>query len=278
MIGSLTARCGRRRWSAVGLDSGGEGNTLRTERRRSGGLARCPELGTRAIGGRTGRSVAEYRRHVPERVPGGLDRVRTAELIGALSLATDLGIGVPLEDGLHSTLIAMRLAERLGIDPETASQTYFGCLLFYVGCTAVAEVEARIFGEDHALTTYGAPSRFGSRPEMMAGLLRAVALRVAVRFPEPCSSGVASLSWRRRSGNRSQRSARWRRCSPTASAYHRQLERCSLTAPSVGTGMANRGERAVRRSHCRCSGTYGSASPTETSKSSSPSVASRSTT
>jgi len=52
---------------------------------------------------------AEYRRHVPERTPGGLDRVRTAELIGALSLATDLGIGVPLEYGLHSTLIAMRL-------------------------------------------------------------------------------------------------------------------------------------------------------------------------
>jgi HD-GYP domain-containing protein (c-di-GMP phosphodiesterase class II) len=112
---------------------------------------------------------------VPERVPGGLDRVRTAELIGALSLATDLGIGVPLEYGLHSTLIAMRLGERLGIDPETASQTYFGCLLFYVGCTAGADVEARIFGADHALTTYGAPSRFGSRPEMMAGLLRAVA-------------------------------------------------------------------------------------------------------
>jgi HD-GYP domain-containing protein (c-di-GMP phosphodiesterase class II) len=112
---------------------------------------------------------------VPEQTPGCLDRVRTAELIGALSLATDLGIGVPLEYGLLSTLIAMRLGERLGIDSETASQTYFGCLLFYVGCTASAEIEARIFGEDHALTTYGVPSRFGSRPEMIAGLLRAVA-------------------------------------------------------------------------------------------------------
>jgi hypothetical protein len=79
---------------------------------------------------------------VPEQTPGCLDRVRTAELIGALSLATDLGIGVPLEYGLLSTLIAMRLGERLGVDSETASQTYFGCLLFYVGCTASAEIEA----------------------------------------------------------------------------------------------------------------------------------------
>ena len=31
--------------------------------------------------------------------------------MAALSLATDLGIGVPLEHGLQSTLVAMRLAE-----------------------------------------------------------------------------------------------------------------------------------------------------------------------
>ena len=63
-------------------------------------------------------------------------------MIAALSLATDLGIGVPLEHGLHSTLFAMRLGERLGVDSETASQTFYACLLFYVGCTADAEAAA----------------------------------------------------------------------------------------------------------------------------------------
>lgn len=101
--------------------------------------------------------------------------MRTAEVIAALSLATDLAIGVPLEHGLHSTLLAMRLAERLGIDDDTASDTYYACLLFYVGCTAGAEAEAEIFGGDYALTTYGAPVRFGSRPEMMTGIMRAIA-------------------------------------------------------------------------------------------------------
>jgi HD-GYP domain-containing protein (c-di-GMP phosphodiesterase class II) len=103
------------------------------------------------------------------------DRVRAAEVIAALSLATDLGIGVPLEHGLHSTLFAIRLGERLGVDSETASQTYYACLLFYVGCTATAEIAARIFGEDEALTTHATPVRFGSRPQMMGGMLRAVA-------------------------------------------------------------------------------------------------------
>jgi HD-GYP domain-containing protein (c-di-GMP phosphodiesterase class II) len=96
-------------------------------------------------------------------------------MIAALSLATDLGIGVPIEHGLHSTLYAMRLAERLGVDAETASQTYYACLLFYVGCTANAEVAAETFGDDDALTTHATPVRFGSQPEMMVGIMRAIA-------------------------------------------------------------------------------------------------------
>ena len=51
------------------------------------------------------------------------DEVRTAEVIGSLCLATDLAIGLPFEHGLQSTLVAMRLADRLGVDVEVASQT-----------------------------------------------------------------------------------------------------------------------------------------------------------
>ena len=105
----------------------------------------------------------------------GAERVRAAEVIAVLSLATDLGIGVPLEHGLQSTLIAMRLGERLGVDPDMASQTYYACLLFYVGCTADAEVAAETFSDDDALTTHALPARFGSKPEMMAGFMRALA-------------------------------------------------------------------------------------------------------
>ena len=104
-----------------------------------------------------------------------VESVRVAEVIAALALATDLGIGVPLEYGLQSTLLAMRLADRLRVDGETASQIYYACQLFYVGCTANADVAAELFGADDALTTYATPSRFGSRAEMTAGFLRAIA-------------------------------------------------------------------------------------------------------
>jgi HD-GYP domain-containing protein (c-di-GMP phosphodiesterase class II) len=97
-----------------------------------------------------------------------------AEVVAALSLATDLGTGLPFEHGLHSTLFAMRISKRLGVDADTASQTYYGCLLFYIGCTADAEVEAELF-HDGALLTHFNPVMFGSRAQTMAGIVRALA-------------------------------------------------------------------------------------------------------
>lgn len=102
------------------------------------------------------------------------DQVRTADVVAALSLATDLATGVPMEHGLQSTLFAMRLCELLGVDQPTATQVFYACMLFYVGCTANANTAAEVFGEDDALTTYATPVRFGSPPQMMAGMVRAV--------------------------------------------------------------------------------------------------------
>jgi hypothetical protein len=112
---------------------------------------------------------------VSDEASAGGEQVRAAEVIAALCLATDLGMRLPLEHGLHSTLVAMRLGERLGIDAETASQTYYACLLFYVGCTADAEINAEIFGDDTALITHLTPVMFGSRAELVTGIMRALA-------------------------------------------------------------------------------------------------------
>jgi HD-GYP domain-containing protein (c-di-GMP phosphodiesterase class II) len=102
------------------------------------------------------------------------DQLRTAEVVAALSLATDLGMGLPFEHGLQTTLVAMRMAERMAVDPATARQTYFGCLLFYAGCTADAEVQASLFPEG-ALLEHWTPVMFGSSREATLGVLVALA-------------------------------------------------------------------------------------------------------
>jgi HD-GYP domain-containing protein (c-di-GMP phosphodiesterase class II) len=102
------------------------------------------------------------------------DEVGAAELLAGLCLATDLGRGFPLEHGLHSTLVATRLCERLHVDQKVATDTYYGCLLFYVGCTADAEIAADLF-EDGMLSRYFDPVIFGSPAETLGGVVRALA-------------------------------------------------------------------------------------------------------
>jgi HD-GYP domain-containing protein (c-di-GMP phosphodiesterase class II) len=134
--------------------------------------------------------------------PRGNERVRTAELIAALCLATDLGMGFPFEHGLHTTLIAMRLADKLGVDRRSASETYYACLLSHAGCTTEAHVAAEVFGG--SLTTSFNPLMYGSGRDALRGLLRALpdpgspalvrVVQTARRFPRMARETRPALS------------------------------------------------------------------------------------
>jgi HD-GYP domain-containing protein (c-di-GMP phosphodiesterase class II) len=76
------------------------------------------------------------------------DHIRLAELMAALSLATDLGLGQPLEHELGVCLASLELAERLGCTPEESSGVYYVALLVHVGCTAAAPYFASWVGGD----------------------------------------------------------------------------------------------------------------------------------
>jgi HD-GYP domain-containing protein (c-di-GMP phosphodiesterase class II) len=80
--------------------------------------------------------------------PGG---VRLAELVAALSLATDLGLGQPQQHIIRQTLIALRVAELEGMSEEERAAIYYVSLLAWVGCVADAHEMGKWFGDDTAL-------------------------------------------------------------------------------------------------------------------------------
>ena len=83
-------------------------------------------------------------------VEGG-ETFRLAELVAALSLAVDLGLGQPMEHLLRSCLIALRLAEEIGLDERERGVVYYVALLGWVGCHADGHEQAVWFGDDIAL-------------------------------------------------------------------------------------------------------------------------------
>ena len=113
--------------------------------------------------------------------PGASSGVRTAEIVASLSLATDLAMGFPFENGLHSTLAAMRLGEKLDLDAETRQLVYYTSLLAYSWCTTDAAEAARLFGSD--LIARQAPVAFATPRATTTGTIRAI--------PDPESRGLA---------------------------------------------------------------------------------------
>ncbi len=74
--------------------------------------------------------------------------VRLAELVGAMSLATDLANGFALEKTLRTTLLAVRLAGALGLDAAATRDVYYAAALRFIGCTGFAAEEAALADGD----------------------------------------------------------------------------------------------------------------------------------
>ena len=77
---------------------------------------------------------------------GGSGRV--AELAMALSVASDLGTGQPVEHGARTCWLSLAVADALGLDPAARSTVYYVALLRFAGCTSDASETAVLAGGD----------------------------------------------------------------------------------------------------------------------------------
>ena len=120
--------------------------------------------------------------------PSATRPIRAAELVGALSLATDLGTGQPLEHALRTAVLAVRLGELAGASAQELVDTYYVALLHASGCTSNGHEATQLYGDDIAhraafylvdptnpaeiLAFYKANVGIGRSPEVRARLMR----------------------------------------------------------------------------------------------------------
>ena len=77
--------------------------------------------------------------------------MRLAELVASLSLATDLGLGLPQEHVLRQTMIASRLARLAGLTEDEQASVFYVSLLAWVGCVADSHELAHWFNDDRQI-------------------------------------------------------------------------------------------------------------------------------
>jgi hypothetical protein len=99
--------------------------------------------------------VERSRRYVSTMSSSG---VRLNEVLAAVSLATDLGLGQPSEHMVRAARLSMRLGERLALDTGQLATLYDVSMLTYVAPVYGNEA-ALLFGDDidFRAGTYGAP-------------------------------------------------------------------------------------------------------------------------
>src|SRR5882757_2183697 len=83
-------------------------------------------------------------------LPGAGKGPRRAELLASISLAIDLGLGQPMEHMLRSSLIASRIADRMGLDAQQRAIVYYANLVGWIGCHADSHELWELFGDDIA--------------------------------------------------------------------------------------------------------------------------------
>lgn len=91
----------------------------------------------------------------------GPSELRLGELLAALSLATDLGNGFPLEKALRNCLLATRLGEQAGLAGAELSDVYYVSMLRFIGCTAFTHEMAGVYGDDIKIKNTYAAVDFG---------------------------------------------------------------------------------------------------------------------
>lgn len=74
--------------------------------------------------------------------------VRLIDLLAALSIVTDLGMGQEPEKAVRSCLVATRLARAMDLPERDVQDVYYCTLMQHLGCTAPAHETTYLFGDD----------------------------------------------------------------------------------------------------------------------------------
>ena len=88
------------------------------------------------------------------------ERVRLADLLAGLSLAADLGFGLPADEAVRSCVVATRLARELDLPELEVGAVFYTALLQHVGCSAFAHETALVFGDELVMNAAAARTNF----------------------------------------------------------------------------------------------------------------------
>ena len=98
-------------------------------------------------------------------------RLRLADLLGGLSIAADLGFGLPPEEAMRSCLIATAVAREHGLGEDEVADSFYAGLLMHLGCSALSHETVAAFGDDRGVLSVVARTNVADPEDIAATFL-----------------------------------------------------------------------------------------------------------
>ena len=105
-------------------------------------------------------------------------------MLAGLSIATDLGFGLPPETAMRSCLIATQLARLHGLAEDDVRDAFYTSLLLHVGCPGFSHETAALFGNELAITRAVAQTNLADPADYTATLIPEAARDLPSRLRE----------------------------------------------------------------------------------------------
>ena len=100
--------------------------------------------------------------------PSTAHGLRLAELLAAVSLATDLAHDVAAESALRDAVLTVELARYAGWPDPDVADAYYLALLYHIGCTGAVAAQSRLGGGDDVnVRRWMSEADYADRPGMM---------------------------------------------------------------------------------------------------------------
>src|SRR5258708_23576845 len=94
--------------------------------------------------------------------------LRLAELLAAVSLATDLAHDVPAESALRDSMLAVELARLAGWSEPDLSDVFYLALLYHIGCTGAVAAHSRLgAGDDITVRRWVSAADYTHQPQVV---------------------------------------------------------------------------------------------------------------
>jgi HD-GYP domain-containing protein (c-di-GMP phosphodiesterase class II)/DNA-binding CsgD family transcriptional regulator len=118
--------------------------------------------------------------------------LRLAELLAAVSLATDLAHDVPTESALRDAILAVEFARLIGAPGPELSDVFYLALLYHIGCTGAVAAQSRLgAGDDINVRRWMSEADYAKRPALM----RIAITKLAPQWgPSGVVQGIAALA------------------------------------------------------------------------------------